>query len=77
MVARRDAHRVVVWFVKNIIRSKAYNDEDLIRADFKSYVEMQIGMMMEDSESAREAARRMARGHFRLCGFEVDVEEDM
>jgi transposase len=56
--------------LKNIIRSKAQDDEDLIRGDFKSYIEMQIGMMQEDEESAR----RMARGHFRLAGIYIEEE---
>lgn len=58
------------WFgsFKNIIRSKAYQDQDLIRGDFKSYINMQIGLMMQD----KEGARKMARGHFRLAGFRVE-----
>lgn len=69
------------WFgsLKNIIRAKAYEDGDDIRGDFKSYIRMQIGLMMADTRTAREKARRMARGHFRLCGFDVDIdiEEDV
>lgn len=56
--------------LKNIIRSKAQDDEDLIRGDFKSYIEMQIGSMQEDKESPR----RMARGRFRLAGIYIEEE---
>lgn len=32
--------------------------------------------MMYDDGKAKKKASRMARGHFRLCGFDVDVEEE-
>ena len=58
--------------LKNIIRSKAENEEDLdlIKADFQSYIEMRIGIMKDD----KTAARKMARGHFRLS--EIHIVED-
>ena len=54
--------------IKNIIRSNAQDYLDLIEADFKSYLEMQIGMMREDQESMK----RMARGHFKMAGYWIE-----
>ena len=54
--------------LKNIIRSKAQEDMDLIEADFKSYLEMQIAMIRED----KNPMKRMARGHFKLSGYLIE-----
>lgn len=31
--------------IKNRIRSRSYKDLDLIQSDFKSYIEMQVGIV--------------------------------
>ncbi|KAF5705814.1 TPR domain-containing protein [Fusarium mundagurra] len=43
--------------VKNRIRKRCLEDEDLIQGDFKSYLRMQINLVGRD--------KRIARGHFR------------
>lgn len=55
---------------KNIFRSKAQEDSDLIEADFKSYIEMRMAMIRE----AKEWSKKMARGHFRWAGFFIEDE---
>ena len=68
-----DLMPVESWFgsFKNIIRAEAQKYQDLIRGDFKSFIKMQIGKLMQDEKGAK----KMARGHFRLAGFRVEVED--
>ncbi|KGQ02282.1 hypothetical protein BBAD15_g12510 [Beauveria bassiana D1-5] len=56
---------------KNILRSKALEDIDLIEGDFKSYIEMRIALIRED----KEWSKKMARGHFKLAGFFIEGDE--
>ncbi|GKT92712.1 TPR domain-containing protein [Colletotrichum tofieldiae] len=50
--------------VKNRIRKRSQEDEDLIQGDFKSYLQMQIRVVGED--------KKIARGHFRKAQIAVD-----
>ena len=50
--------------IKNRIRKRARQDGDLIQADFKSYLRMQIRIVGRD--------RKIARGHFRLAQILID-----
>jgi transposase len=49
--------------VKNRIRKSSQEDADLIQADFKSYLQMQIRILGED--------RKIARGHFKMAQIAV------
>lgn len=40
---------------------------DNIQGDFKSYIDMQIGMMIED----KEATKKMVRGLFQNCRVSI------
>jgi transposase len=53
--------------VKNRIRKRSREDEDLIQGDFKSYVQMQIRIVGQD--------KKIARGHFRKA--QIHVEEPL
>lgn len=46
--------------LKNHIRSRSLEDEDLIRGDFKSYVQMQIKLLGQG-----EMGKKMAKAHFK------------
>lgn len=46
--------------LKNHIRSRSLEDEDLICGDFKSYVQMQIKLVVQG-----EMGKKMARAHFK------------
>jgi transposase len=50
--------------VKNRIRKRARQDGDLIQADFKSYLRMQMRIVGRD--------RKIAKGHFRLAQILID-----
>lgn len=52
--------------LKNYIRSRVLEDEDLIHSDFKSYLRMQIKNIGQG-----EKGKRMARGHFRMAQIYV------
>jgi transposase len=50
--------------VKNRIRKRCREDEDLIQGDFKSYLQMQVRVVGQD--------RRIAKGHFRKAQIYFD-----
>ena len=50
--------------VKNRIRKRSREDEELIQGDFKSYLQMQIRIVGRD--------RKIARGHFRKAQIQID-----
>lgn len=49
--------------IKNRIRKRSREDEDLIHRDFKSYLQMQIRLVGRD--------KRIARGHFRNAQIRI------
>jgi hypothetical protein len=58
------AHVLVLSFVFFCHISPSREDADLIQADFKSYLQIQVRIVGED--------KKIARGHFRMAQIEVE-----